>query len=89
MNSQTTPQDVVRESHRTLDRAGPDDLLYGVRISVWVRWFLLIAWLLQFNFRPNFAHPSYIPTTLFAALLLAFNAYVHYRIQSKRTVTWR
>ena len=54
-----------------------------------MRWFLLIAWLLQFNYRPNFAHPAYLPTTLFAAAVLALNAYVHYRIATKRPVTWR
>ncbi len=70
-------------------RTGPEDLLYGVRISVWVRWFLLIAWLLQFNYRPNFASPAYMPTMLFAASVLVFNAYVHYRIRSNRPVTWR
>ena len=86
---QTTPQDVASESYRASHRAGPDDLLYGVRISVWVRWFVLIAWLLQFNYRPNFAHPAYIPSTLFAVSVLALNAYVHYRIESKRPVTWR
>ncbi len=85
---QTTLQDTAAESHRASDRTGPDDLLYGVRISVWVRWFLLISWLLQFNYRPNFAHPAYIPSTLFAALVLALNAYVHYRIQTNRPVTW-
>ena len=80
---------VASEFRGPLGRAGPDDLLYGVRISVYVRWFLLIAWLLQFNYRPNFAHPAYIPTTLFAALVLVFNAYVHYRILSNRKITWR
>ncbi len=54
-----------------------------------MRWFLLTAWLLQFNYRPNFAHPAYLPTTIFAALALAFNAYIHYRILSNRSVTWR
>ena len=47
------------------------------------------AWLLQFNYRPNFADPAYIPTTLLAVSLLAFNGYVHYRIRSNRTVTRR
>ena len=84
----TTPYDAT-ESQRTRDRDGLDDLLYGVRVSVWVRWFLLLAWLLQFNYRPNFAHPAYIPTTLFAVLVLAYNAYVHYRVLSGRPVTWR
>ena len=86
---QTTPHDAVAESRRAVDRTDPDDLRYGLRISVWVRWFLLIAWLLQFNYRPNFADPAYIPTTLLAVSLLAFNGYVHYRIRSNRTVTRR
>ena len=86
---QTTPHDAVAESRRAVDRTDPDDLRYGLRISVWVRWFLLIAWLLQFNYRPNFADPAYIPTTLLAVSLLAFNGYVHYRIRSNRTVTQR
>ena len=86
---QTTPRDAVAESRRAVDRTDPDDLRYGLRISVWVRWFLLIAWLVQFNYRPNFADPNYVPNTLFAISLLALNGYVHYRIRSNRTVTWR
>ena len=86
---QTTPSDAVAESRRTVDRTDPDDLRYNLRISVWVRWFLLIGWLLQFNYRPNFADPAYIPTMLLAVSLLALNGYVHYRIRSNRTVTRR
>ena len=86
---QTTPHDSVTESRRALNRTGPDDLRYSLRISVWVRWFLLIAWFAQFNYRVNLEDPNYIPTTVFAALLLALNGYVHYRIESNRTVTWR
>ena len=59
-----------------------------MRISVWVRWFVLIAWLAQLNYRVNLEDPNYIPNTVFATLLLALNGYVHYRIQSNRTVTW-
>ena len=86
---QTMPRDAVAESRRAVDRTDRDDLRYNLRISVWVRWFLLTAWLLQFNYRPNFADPAYIPTTLLAVSLLAFNGYVHYRIRSNRTVTRR
>ena len=86
---QTTPRDAVAESRRAVDRTDPDDLRYGLRISVWVRWFLLIAWLLQFNYRPNFADPAYIPTMLLAVSVLALNGYVHYRIRSHRTVSRR
>ena len=49
---------------------------------------MLIAWLAQTNYRPNFDDPNYIPTTLLAILLLALNGYVHYRIWSNQTVTW-
>ena len=89
MNLRTTQQDVVAGSHSATDRTGPDDLLYGVRISVWVRWLLLIAWFAQMNYRPNFADPNYVPNSLFAATLLALNGYVHYRILTNRPVTWR
>lgn len=67
---------------------GADDLRHNLRISVWVRWFVLIAWLAQYNYRPDFASPYYIPHTLLALLMLALNGYVHYRIRSNRTVSW-
>ncbi len=85
MDLPATPANTVVESNR----ADPGDLRYSLRISVWVRWFLLITWLMQFNYRPDFAHPAYIPTTLFAVLLLALNGYVHYRLRWDRGVTWR
>ena len=84
MNSPVTPHDAAAEFRGTR----PDDLRHNLRISVWVRWFGTLAWLTQLNYRPNFADPNYIPNTLFAVLLLALNGYVHYRIESKRTVTW-
>ena len=85
VNSPATPRDGGAGFRRTR----PDDLRHNLRISVWVRWFVTIAWLVQLNYRPNFADPNYIPNTLFAILLLALNGYVHYRIESKREVTWR
>ena len=85
----TAPRDGIAGPRREPDRTDPDDLRYSLRISVWVRWFLLTAWLLQFNYRPNFGDPAYIPTTLLAVSVLALNCYVHYRIRSHRTVTRR
>ena len=62
---QITPRDAIAGPRREPDLTDPDDLSYSLRISVWVRWFpVLIAWLLQFNYRPNFGDPVYIPTTL-------------------------
>ena len=71
------------------EQASPDGLRYRLRVSVWVRWFLLIAWLAQFNYRPDFAHPAYVPTMSFAVLLLAVNAYVHYRLWTNQPTSWR
>ena len=87
---QTTPrEEEVAQSRRTPDRPGQDDLRYNLRISVWIRWFVLTAWLLQFNYRPNFADPAYGPTMLLAISVLVVNAYVHHRIRSERTVSRR
>ena len=71
-----------------LRRSDSDDLRHSLRISVWVRWFVGIAWFVQLNYRADFLHHAYIPNTLLAASLLALNGYVHYRIRSNRTITW-
>ena len=85
----TTSRNAIAQSRRTLGRAGLDYLRYSLRISVWIRWFVVIAWLAQLHHQINFAHPAYVAHTLFAALLLALNGYVHYRMEMKQTVTWR
>ena len=66
----------------------PDDLRYRLRISVWLRWLVVLAWMIQYHYRPNFSDPTYVPNMLLAAGLLALNGYVHYRIRSNGTVTW-
>ena len=86
---ETTSRNAVAKSRRALGRAGLDYLRYSLRISVWIRWFVVIAWLAQLHHQINFAHPAYVAHTLFAALLLALNGYVHYRMEMKHTVTWR
>ena len=77
---QTTPRDAIAGSRREPDRTGPDDLRYSLRISVWVRWFLLI--------RPGCCSSTTGPTSptlpmcrprCWQVSLLALNGYVHYR----------
>ena len=80
--------DAVHHSN-LLRLAGVDYLRAGLRISLWLRWFVVIAWLAQLHHQVNFAHPAYVAHTLFALLLLAVNTYVLYRIETRRTVTWR
>ena len=79
--------DAFSESGRTLNRTNRNDLQYSPMISVWVRWFVVIAWLVQINYRPNFAAPNYIPNILLSISLMVLNGYVHYCIWSDRTVT--
>ena len=69
--------------------AGVDYLRTGLRISLWLRWLVVIAWLAQLHHQVNFAHPAYVTHTLFAVLLLAVNTYILYRFEARLTVTWR
>ena len=68
-------------------RTDSDDLRYSLRISVWVRWFLVLAWLAQHQYRVNLDQ-IYVAHTLVSLSLLALNGYVHYRIETNRKVTW-
>ena len=88
-DERTTPHDVVDEPRLSPDRAGADDLLYGARVAVWVRYFVLLTWFAQMNYRVDFADPNYVPNSAFAGTMLALNGYVHYRILTNRRVTWR
>lgn len=66
-----------------------DYLRTGLRISLWLRWFVVIGWLAQLHHHVNFAHPAYVAHIMFGALLLAANTYILYRIETRQTVTWR
>ena len=86
---ETISRNAVSQSRRALGRAGLDYLRYSLRISAWVRWFAVIAWLAQLHHQVNFAHPAYISHAFLALSLLGLNVYVLYRLEKKRTVTWR
>ena len=83
------PRDAVIEAGKVPEMTDSDDLRYSLRISVWVRWLLVIAWLAQHHYRIIFEQPAYVAHTLVAVSLLALNGYVHYCIETKRKVTWR
>ena len=83
------PLGPLRASGGAVDWTDQDDLRFSLSISVWVRWFVLIAWLAQLHYRVNFDHPAYLAHTLFAVYLLALNGYTHYRIKTKRILSLR
>ena len=84
----TSRNDTVGHSNPS-GLAEVDYLRTGLRISLWLRWFVVIAWLAQLHHLVNYAHPGYAAIVMFGALLLAVNTYILYRIEVRRTVTWR
>lgn len=66
----------------------PDDLRYGARISVWVRWIILVAWVVTLNYRNDLFDASYMSSLLSIVPLVLLNAYVHYHLRSDRPITW-
>ena len=61
----------------------------GLRISLWLRWFVVIAWLAQLHHHVGLAQPAYLSHVLSGAFLLAVNTLVLYRVETKRGVSWR
>ena len=61
----------------------------GLRISLWLRWFVVIAWLAQLHLHVQFTQPAYLAHILSGALLLMVNIIALYRFETRRTVSWR
>ena len=62
---------------------------YGLRVSLWLRWFIVIAWLAQLHLHVHPTQASYPAHVLSGALLLAFNTVVLFRFETRRGVSWR
>ena len=85
----STPPGTPVGERRSLVWPDPDDLRYGAMISVWVRWLVILAWIVAVNYRGNLFDTNYVSSMLSILPILLLNAYVHYLIRSNRTVTWR
>ncbi len=84
----TSPGTSVR-GRRSSVWPAPDDLRYGARISVWVRWVILLTWIVAVHYRSDLLNASYISSMLSILPILLLNAYVHYHLYSNRSITWR
>ena len=84
-----TAAGVFRVSDWTLTRIDPDGLRYVVTVSVWVHWFVAAICLALLVYRPWYGPGTYAAYALLLLTLVVFNGYVHYRLASNRTVTWR
>ena len=74
---------------RSFDLPEPGELRRVARVYVWGRWFVwsiaAFAWLYPFNVD----EVVYGPNVALAILLFATNGYLHYRLATERTVSWR
>ena len=84
-----TAVSVFRVSDWTLSRIDPDGLRYVATVSVWIHWFVIAACFVLVFYRPPYGPPGYAANWLLYLTFAAFNAYVHYRLASNRTITWR
>ena len=70
-------------------RADPDVMLYAARVSVWARWLGWLVGVFELAYRPGFWYATDKEYLFLSVPLLAFNGFVHYRLQRDRAVTWR
>ena len=84
-----TAAGVFRVSDWTLNRIDPDGLRYVATVSVWVHWCMAVTFFVILVYRPWYGPGRYAAFALLFLVLLACNGYVHYRLASNRTLTWR
>ena len=66
----------------------PEVLRYGARVSVWARWFVWLAILVELAYRPETWYPHQWYFLLAHVPLVLCNGFLHYWLLSKRPVTW-
>ncbi len=71
----------MRQWIRQADWAGPDELGYAARNSVWIRWLILASAAVDSAYRPPDAFAAFVALVL---VLGALNAGLHYKLIRKR-----
>ena len=86
----TKTTDAFRVDDWTLNQVDQDGLRYVATISVRVHWFVIAVLFFELVYRPYlyFGVARYAPYPLLLLTLIGFNAYIHYRLLSNRTITW-
>ena len=80
---------LFRVNDWTLNRIDPDGLRYVATVSVWVHWFIGASLVFILVYRPWYGPGRYAAFGLVLLLLMGCNAWLHYRLASGRTLTWR
>ena len=70
-------------------RADPDVVPYAAKVSVWMRWLFLLVGVVELAYRPELWFATDKTYLFLSVPLVAFNGFVHYRLRTNRTVTWR
>ena len=65
----------------------PDEHRYAAKIGIWVRWLISATCLFLLVYRPLFTYPTYAGYILCLVVLIATNAYFHYRLRSGQELT--
>ena len=78
---------------QSLVRADPDVVYDAIRVTVWGRWFLLLTFFLTV-YRPGHEGLGFLSPHLHLHLLMnlapvVFNGLAHFRLLTKRPLTWR
>ena len=74
---------------RSFDLPEPGELRRVARVYVWGRWFVLSIATFAWLYPLNVDEVVHAPNAALATLLLATNGYLHYRLATERTVSWR
>ena len=82
--------DAFRVNDWTLNEVDPDGLRYLATISVRAHWFVIAVLFVELVYRPYlyFGVPRYATYALLLVVLIGFNGYIHYRLLSRRPITW-
>ena len=72
----------------TLYKLDSDGIRHVATISVWLRWIVFAMCLFQLVYRTDFGLAKYVVYVLLLTVLVASNAYLHYRVASSPSVTW-
>ncbi len=89
MNPVSTAASAFPAFLRSFDLPEPGELHRVARVYVWGRWFVLSIATFAWLYPLNVAEVVYAPNAALAMLLLATNGYLHYRLATERTVSWR
>jgi len=68
---------------RGFGRTDPEELRHAARVSLWVRWLVMVFCLLEVNYRVEYGAVSHLLNNCYVLGFMAANGYVHYLVRRK------